>query len=175
MGSPPPAGSKNEVFRLRSVSSIVIAPASTGRESSKRMAVKNTDHTKRGVWSHDRPGVRILMIVVIKFTAPKMEEAPAKCNLKIDRSTEAPAWATPAAKGGYTVQPVPAPLSTNPPASKRVREGGRSQKLMLFIRGKAISGAPIIIGTNQFPNPPIIMGITIKKIIIKAWAVTITL
>lgn len=30
-------------------------------------------------------------------------------------------------------------------------------------------------GTNQLPNPPIIVGITKKKIIIKAWAVTITL
>lgn len=39
---------------------------------------------------------------------------------------------------------------------------------MLFIRGKAISGAPIIKGTSQFPNPPIITGITIKKIITKA-------
>lgn len=46
---------------------------------------------------------------------------------------------------------------------------------MLFNRGKAISGAPIIIGINQFPNPPIIIGITIKKIIINAWDVTITL
>lgn len=46
---------------------------------------------------------------------------------------------------------------------------------MLLRRGKAISGAPNIRGSNQFPNPPIIIGITIKKIIIKAWAVTITL
>lgn len=46
---------------------------------------------------------------------------------------------------------------------------------MLFIRGKAISGAPIINGINQFPNPPIIIGITIKKIIMNAWAVTRTL
>lgn len=46
---------------------------------------------------------------------------------------------------------------------------------MLFIRGKAISGAPIINGTSQLPNPPIIIGITMKKIIIKACAVTITL
>lgn len=46
---------------------------------------------------------------------------------------------------------------------------------MLFIRGNAISGAPIIRGTSQFPNPPIMIGITIKKIIINAWAVTITL
>ena len=57
----------------------------------------------------------------------------------------------------------------------KVNEGGKSQKLILFIRGKAISGAPNIRGTSQLPNPPIIIGITIKKIIIKAWAVTIVL
>jgi len=39
---------------------------------------------------------------------------------------------------------------------------------MLFIRGNAISGAPIIRGISQFPNPPIMMGITMKKIITKA-------
>lgn len=38
-----------------------------------------------------------------------------------------------------------------------------------------MSGAPIIRGTNQFPNPPIIIGITMKKIITNAWAVTTTL
>jgi hypothetical protein len=70
---------------------------------------------------------------------------------------------------------VPAPLSTSPPANRRVKDGGSSQNLMLFIRGKAISGAPIIKGTSQFPNPPIIIGITIKKIMINACAVTITL
>lgn len=46
---------------------------------------------------------------------------------------------------------------------------------MLFIRGNAMSGAPIIRGTNQLPKPPIIIGITMKKIITNAWAVTITL
>lgn len=50
----------------------------------------------------------------------------------------------------------------------KAREGGRSQKLILFIRGKAISGALNIRGINQFPKPPIIIGITIKKIIMKA-------
>ena len=79
------------------------------------------------------------------------------------------------ARGGYTVQPVPAPASTIDEESRSRKDGGRSQKLMLFIRGNAMSGAPIINGTNQFPNPPIIIGITIKKIITKAWAVTITL
>jgi hypothetical protein len=31
-----------------------------------------------------------------------------------------------------------------------------------------MSGVIIMRGINQFPNPPIIVGITIKKIIIKA-------
>lgn len=38
-----------------------------------------------------------------------------------------------------------------------------------------MSGAPIIRGINQFPKPPIKMGITKKKIIIKACLVTVTL
>jgi hypothetical protein len=37
-----------------------------------------------------------------------------------------------------------------------------------------MSGAPSITGTTQFPNPPNIIGITMKKIITKACAVTIT-
>jgi hypothetical protein len=49
-----------------------------------------------------------------------------------------------------------------------MKEGGKSQKLNAFKRGKAISGAPINNGTKQLPNPPIIVGITIKNIIIKA-------
>jgi hypothetical protein len=36
---------------------------------------------------------------------------------------------------------------------------------MLFNLGNAISQAPIIIGTNQLPKPPIAVGITKKKII----------
>lgn len=79
------------------------------------------------------------------------------------------------ASGGYTVHPVPAPASIVEDANSNRNDGGRSQKLILFIRGNAISGAPIISGTSQLPNPPIMIGITIKKIIMKAWAVTITL
>lgn len=78
MGSPPPAGSKNEVLRLRSVRSIVIAPARTGRANKRRIAVRNRDQTNRGVWFQERPGDRILMIVVMKLMAPKIDEAPAR-------------------------------------------------------------------------------------------------
>lgn len=117
----------------------------------------------------------MLIIVVIKLMAPRIEETPARCSEKIAKSTEAPAWARLPASGGYTVQPVPTPASTPEEANRRRKDGGNSQKLILFIRGNAISGAPIIRGISQFPNPPIIIGITIKKIITKAWAVTMTL
>lgn len=153
----------------------MIAPAKTGRDNKSKIAVINTDHTNKGIRSIVIPADRILITVVMKLTAPKIEEAPAICSEKIPISTEAPACAIPADKGGYTVQPVPTPLSTKPLPNKRVNEGGKSQNLILFIRGKAISGAPNIRGTSQFPNPPIMIGITIKKIITKAWAVTTTL
>ena len=46
---------------------------------------------------------------------------------------------------------------------------------MLFMRGNAMSGAPIISGTNQLPKPPIIAGMTMKKIMIRPCVVTNTL
>jgi hypothetical protein len=48
------------------------------------------------------------------------------------------------------------------------KDGGNNHNEILFNLGNPISGAPIIIGTNQFPNAPIITGITMKKIITKA-------
>lgn len=117
----------------------------------------------------------MLIMVVIKLIAPRIEEIPARWSEKIVRSTEAPACAKLPARGGYTVHPVPAPASTPEEARRSRNEGGSSQKLMLFIRGNAISGAPIIRGISQFPKPPIIIGITIKKIITNACAVTMTL
>lgn len=42
----------------------------------------------------------MLIIVVIKLMAPRMEETPARCREKIARSTEAPAWAKLPARGG---------------------------------------------------------------------------
>jgi len=91
MGSPPPAGSKKEVFRFRSVKSIVMAPANTGRERRRRRAVITTAQTNRGIRSRDIPEDRILITVVMKFTAPKIDETPAKCKEKIAISTDDPA------------------------------------------------------------------------------------
>jgi hypothetical protein len=152
-----------------------MAPASTGNDSNNKRAVINTDHTNKGIRSNVIDGARMLIIVVIKLIAPRIEEIPARWREKIAKSTAPPGWAIFLDKGGYTVHPVPTPALVKADIINRDREGGRSQNLMLFIRGNAISGAPIIIGTSQFPNPPIITGITMKKIITKAWDVTIVL
>ena len=66
------------MFKFRSVSSIVIAPASTGKDKSKRIAVKITDHGNRGILSDFCAFNRILIMVAIKFAAPRMDLAPAK-------------------------------------------------------------------------------------------------
>jgi hypothetical protein len=56
----------------------VIAPANTGRDRSKSKAVITTAHTNKGIRSKDIPDDRILITVVIKFTAPKIDETPAR-------------------------------------------------------------------------------------------------
>jgi hypothetical protein len=137
--------------------------------------VIKTDHANRGIRSKIIPKTRKLPRVLIKLTAPKIDLTPAKCREKIAKSTDLPACATFLERGGYTVHPVPAPLSTSELESNITSAGIKNQNLILFIRGKAISLAPSIKGTNQLPNPPIKIGITIKKIIINAWAVTTTL
>jgi hypothetical protein len=69
---------------------------------------------------------------------------------------------------------VPGSPSTNIEINSSAKDAGKSQKEMLFMRGNAMSGAPIINGTIQLPKPPIIAGMTMKKIMISPCAVTNT-
>lgn len=154
----------------------MIAPAKTGRLVTKRIEVINKAQSIKGRRDIETSFVvREQQIVVRKLILPRIEEMPAIWRLKIAKSTETPLWYFKSDRGGYTVQPVPTPASKIEDRSKKQKEGGRSQKDKLLRRGKAISGTPNIRGISQFPNPPIEIGITIKKIITKAWAVTITL
>jgi len=68
------------VLKLRSVNSIVIAPASTGKDNNNNQAVIQTAQTNKGVRLAVIPGARIFVIVTIKLIAPKIEEIPAKCR-----------------------------------------------------------------------------------------------
>jgi len=157
---------------FRSVNSIVMAPARTGKDRSNRIAVRSTDQGNIGTLSGLFRVSRILTIVAIKFAAPRIDLAPARWRAKIARSTDGPLWAIEPDRGGYTVHPVPAPTSTRELDNSSIRAGKRSHSLILFNRGNAISGAWSIKGVSQLPKPPIITGITRKKIMINAWAVT---
>jgi hypothetical protein len=56
----------------------VIAPAKTGNVRRRRTTVMITDHTNRGMRSRRIPFHRILIIVVMKLIAPRIDAAPAK-------------------------------------------------------------------------------------------------
>jgi len=72
------------------VRSIVIPPANTGNDRTKRMAVKKTPQIKRGIFSQFIEGLRKLIIVQRKLILPPIDEAPAMCILKIAKSTPIP-------------------------------------------------------------------------------------
>lgn len=78
----------------------MIAPASTGSDNKSSRAVMATDHTNRGIRSGFILFGFMLIVVEMKFTAPRMEDTPAKWREKIARSTDAPACAIPLARGG---------------------------------------------------------------------------
>jgi len=70
---------------------MVIAPARTGRLVIKSTAVTEIAQRSNGKRSSDTNFVvREQTIVVRKLILPKMEETPARCNLKIAKSTEMP-------------------------------------------------------------------------------------
>ena len=130
---------------------MVMAPASTGSDSSSRKTVTSTDQTKSGIRCSVMPGARMLKMVVMKLMAPRIELAPARCSDRITRSKAGPVWPR-VDSGGYMVQPPPKPRpgppSTNSEEQRTQKEATSSQKLMLFMRGKAMSGAPIMMGTK---------------------------
>jgi len=98
---------------------------------------------------------------------PSRDLTPAQCRPKITVSTAYPECLS-VLSGGYKVQEVPGPPSKINEKITRHKAGTRSQNLIAFNRGRAISGAPNNKGSIQFPKPPTIAGITIKKIIINA-------
>jgi hypothetical protein len=77
-----------------------IAPANTGNANNNNIAVIKIAHTNKGNLCKDIPLVLIFNVVLIKLMAPNKEDTPAKCKLKIAKSTEPPECACIPAKGG---------------------------------------------------------------------------
>ena len=55
-----------------------------------KMLSLEIDHENNGILCKVIPGVLIFKIVVIKLIAPKIDEAPATCKLKIAKSIAGP-------------------------------------------------------------------------------------
>jgi len=64
------------------------------------MAVMENDHTNSEIRSGFMLFGFMLIVVEMKYTAPRMDDTPAKCTEKMARSTDAPACAIPLARGG---------------------------------------------------------------------------
>src|SRR6201994_1573362 len=90
-GSPPSEAEKKAVPKLRSVKSMVIAPASTGSDNNRRNTVTRIDHTNSGILCKVMPGARMLKMVVMKLMAPKIDDAPARCSDRMAKQTAGPA------------------------------------------------------------------------------------
>ncbi len=129
-------------------------------------------HTNSGIFIRVMPGARMFRMVTITLIAPITEEIPMRCTEKIRNGNALPVCST---SGGYMVQPpAGAPPDMNSVLSSMVKANGRIQKLQLFMRGSAMSGAPIIIGTSQLASPTK-PGMTAPKIMTRACMVVIWL
>jgi len=155
------------VLKLRSINNIVIAPARTGNDNSSKISVINILHKYNLNRESTATLDRLITIVVIILIDPIIDDKPAKCNEKIQKSTLWVIWPIPL-KGGYIVHPSPAPILIIEEITNIKNEQGNSQNLKLFSRGKIISGIFKYNGSIQFPKPPITIGIIKKKIIINA-------
>ncbi len=127
--------------------------------------------TNSGIFSSVMPGARMFMMVTITLIAPMIDEAPIKCTAKISIGNDVAGLLR--ASGGYMVQPpAGAPPGTNSVPISIVNANGRIQKLKLFMRGSAMSGAPTCSGIIQFARPTN-AGMTAPKIMISACMVVI--
>ena len=59
-----------------------------------------TDHMNGGIRSGFMFFGFMLIVVEMKFTAPRMDDTPVKCREKMARSTDVPSCAIPRARGG---------------------------------------------------------------------------
>ena len=88
------------MLKFLSVKTIVIPPAKTGKDNNNNTAVITTAQPNKASLCNLIPGVLILTTVVIKLIAPNKEDTPAKCKLKIAKSTLPPEWLCTPASGG---------------------------------------------------------------------------
>src|SRR5262249_53932719 len=145
----PLAGSKNDPPRLRSINSITSALVITGVASSTSSEVTSIVQTNSGSRNMVIPGARMLKMVVMKFTAPRIDEVPTSSSPMIHRSAPTPPPAPQACsdRGVYSVQPAQAVPPVKYPEYSTIPASGNIQNDSALTRGNAMSSAPICSGT----------------------------
>lgn len=90
IGSPPPAGPKNIVFRIWSVNKRVIPAADTSNDN-RNIAVISTDYTDNSIICIEMVS-RWFCIddCTNDISLPRTKETPAKCRGEVMRSLESP-------------------------------------------------------------------------------------
>ncbi len=102
------------MFNVLSACNIVTALASTGSVSTNSADDTSIAQANSGMCASLR-GFVLPTIVLIKLVALNSEDAQAKYTAFITWFTEFPAWCVASDRGGYRVQPVPAPYSVGVP------------------------------------------------------------
>lgn len=88
--SPSIPGEESSQHTARFRAGTINLPANTGNDNNNKIAVTKIAHTNNGNLCKLIPLVLILSTVVMKLIAPNREDTPAKCKLKIAKSTDAP-------------------------------------------------------------------------------------
>ncbi|CAB4762296.1 unannotated protein [freshwater metagenome] len=152
--APPFAGSKICDPNNLSDSNARNAAASGGNASRTRIDVKSTFQLKIDILNIVIPGARIVKIVVMKFTPPRIVPIPPIARPITQRSPPMPGEYCEFASGAYAVQPnEAAPPGVKKPAKAISPPNRKSQYDNMFIRGNATSAAPICNGMITFAKP----------------------
>ena len=168
--SPPLNGSENDVLKCLSKIIVVIHPASTGREIDNKKEVKNILQGNRGknndIWITER--LDAFNEVTIKLIDPDKGLNPTKCKEKNIISIEEEFIID---GGTWNVQPAFTPPSIVIPKNIKNNESISNHKLKAFNLGNIMSDEQGSRGKGILPNPPINIGIIIKKVVNNPWKV----
>jgi hypothetical protein len=105
----------------------------------------------------------MLKIVVMKVSAPSSELPPAQIQRK-QCAIHADTRFVGSIGQRRIERPAGSGLAQRKASQDQAERGWREPEADVVEPRNAISGAPIIGGTNQFPKPPINAGMTVKKI-----------
>jgi hypothetical protein len=147
--APPVSASKTWAPSWRSAMTARSAAKRIGNTRMTSRLVMRMFHVKIGIRNMSMPGARIVTIVVIMLTAPRIVPIPEMDRPTNHRSAPMPGELTAFDSGWYANQPKEAaPPGVMNPETARTEPSRYSQYANALRRGNATSGAPICRGTR---------------------------